>query len=322
MWDRLNIKLVGAVIGAVLLVAGGVWFWTARRVLPAEFVETLNSSAQRLTTVRLSNDGKQLVAGSSTGDVVVWDWPARKSTTLEPASTQPIVALAESDDGLLIATGLHGQLRAWQLPEVQSVKLESPEVAVTAITYRHHDDERAVLLGLADGRIATLAGKKLSLHKSGHRGVKGMLLTKEQTVLVSVGTEGKLVWYDLKAARPLTTVNAHQTEISALLMNSEQTQLVTADWNGRLCGWDVATRKRVWEAQQPDAVSGLCWLGDRLVSGSWDGQVRVWSLKTETPAIEQTIDTGRPIFSLTVLPQEGLVATVSASRAVEFWKLQ
>lgn len=321
MWERLHIKVVVAIIVGAVLISGGVWVLVTRRNLPPEFAESLPSSANRLTTLHVSRDGKQLIAGSAEGQVVVWEWPSRKRTLLEPGSTQPLVALAESDDGLLIASGLHGQLRAWQLPEFERVKLESPQVAVTAITYQHREAERAVILGLADGRIATLTGGKLKLRKSGHRGVKGLALTKEQDVLVSVGTEGKLIWFDLKSSKPLATSSAHQTEISVLLPTADQSRVITADWNGRVCCWDIASRSRLWDVQQPDAVSGACWLGEQLVTGSWDGRLRVWSLKSMPASIDQTIDTGLPIYCLASIPNDRFIVTVSASPHVELWKL-
>lgn len=322
MSHRSTIKLAVVVSVALLLLSGGVWVWVSRRALPPEFVARLASPVLRLNSLRRTVDGQSLIAGSAEGAVVVWDWNTRQPRVLEPSSTQPIVALAEADDGLLIATGLQGQLRGWQLPEFESIKLKSPEVPVTAIAFRHRVKERTLLFGLADGRIATSFGGQLTLRRSGHRGIKGLLLNKEQDVLVSVGTEGKLIWFDLKSSKPLATISAHRTEVSALLPNSDQTQFVTADWNGRLCGWDAALRTLVWEVQQSDAVSGLVWLGDRLVSGSWDGRLRVWSLKSIPPEVEVTIDTGRPILGLVVVSGDGLIATVSGSRDVEVWKVR
>lgn len=319
---RITLKLAVVVIVALLLLGGGVWVLVSRRILPPEFVERLPMPAQRLNSLRMAADGKSLMIGSAEGTVVIWDWHARQSRVLEPSSSQPIVTLAEANDGLLIATGLQGQLRGWQLPEFESVKLKSPEVPVTVMAFRQRDNERTLIFGLADGRIATSLGGQLMLRRSGHRGLKGLLLTKEQDVLVSVGTEGKLVWFDLKSSKPLTAIHAHRTEISALLPSPDQTRFVTGDWNGRLCGWDAALRTLVWDAQQSDAVSGLVWLGDRLVSGSWDGRLRVWSLKSGSPEVEVTIDTGRPILGLVVVPGEGLIATVSGSRDVEVWNVR
>jgi len=307
---------------ALLLLSGGVWVLVSRRALPLEFVARLASPAPRLNSLRRTVDGRSLIAGSAEGTVVVWDWNTRRRRVLEPSSTQPIVALAEADDGLLIATGLQGQLRGWQLPEFESIKLKSPEVPVTAIAFRHRDKERTLLFGLADGRIATSLGGQLTLRRSGHRGIKGLLLNKEQDVLVSVGTEGKLIWFDLKSSMRLATTSAHRTEVSALLPSLDQARFVTADWNGRLCGWDAVQRTLAWEAQQSDAVSALDWLGDRLVSGSWDGRLRVWSLKSIPPEVEVTINTGRPILGLVVIPGDGLIATVSGSRDVEVWKVR
>lgn len=321
MWHRKPLQIVMVVLAAALLVGGVFVFQRTGRKLPPEFVERLAAPTGRLNSLRTTLDGKSLIAGSSEGAVIVWDWTTRKPQVLEPSSSQPIVTLAESNDGLLVATGLQGQLRGWQLPEFSPLKLTSPEVPITAIAFRQTADGRSMLLGLSDGRIATLDGGKLTLRKSGHRGVKALWLSKDQDELVSVGTEGKVIWYNLKSKNLIATIAAHATEISTLLPFADS-RFVTADWNGHIKAWDAKTRKVLWDAQQPDGVSGLAWLGERLVSAGWDGKLRAWSITPEQATLEVTVDTGRPIQGLAVIASDSLLATVSASREVEFWKLK
>ncbi len=322
MWHRKPIQIVMFVLAAAMLVGGVVVFQRTERKMPPEFVERLTAPAGRLSSLRTSLDGKYLIAGGSDGAVIVWDWTTRKPQLLEPTSIQPIVTLAESTDGLLVATGLQGQLRGWQLPEFTPLKLTSPEVPITAIAFRQTTDGRSMLLGLSDGRIATLDGGKLTLRKSGHRGVKALWLSKDQDELVSVGTEGKVLWYNLKTKNLIATSAAHPTEISAVLPFADQSRFVTADWDGHIKVWDAKARKVLWTAQQPDGVSGLTWLGEQLVSAGWDGKLRGWALTPEQAILEVTVETGRPIHGLAVMPDSSLLATVSASREVEFWKLK
>ncbi len=317
-WSRIA---TGLVIVA-LIVGAAAWWWTTRRTLPPEFSRRLTVSVQRLTEIRYALDDRLLVLGSATGSVLSLDLASERLQVLEPSSRQPIVALSVSPDHALVASGLNGELRAWQMPDFKAMSLQSPEMPVTAMVFRK-TNELSVLFGLADGRIATaLPRKKLTLRKSGHRGIKAMTLQPGSDVLVSAGTEGKLVWYDLKADSQLGSVTEHRTEVPCLAWSPDGKWLVSGDWNGQLRVWDPAKREVVARAEQPDAVVGLAWRDQRLITGSWDGRIRVWNCDGQKLQLDRTINTGLPIHALTVSVDGAQAATVSNSADVEFWNVK
>ncbi len=85
--------------------------------------------------------------------------------------------------------------------------------------------------------------------------------------------------------------------------------------------WSLDNRKMLTEFQQPDAVSGLVWNGDRVFTGSWDGRIRFWNVTGKVVGSVRSFDTGRAIHALAIHPQEDSLLTVSGSSTVEFWKL-
>ena len=315
----LGLKILASVLFVGLLV-GGSWFVATRRALPPEFSRKITSPAQRLTTLMSAASGQQIVAGGADGEVVVLDVPSEQIQSLEPKARRAVVSLAESPDGLLLATGLGGDLRAWQVADWRASKIESPEVTVTAVAFR--TTERQILLGLADGRIAVLTSAGLKLRKSGHRGVKALLWDEKRDVLITAGTEGKLIWHEFKSDKPLAVIEKHRTEIACLRRSPSGAHVVSADWNGMIHWWDAKTRTLVQSAQQDDAVAAMDWHGERLVTGSWDGRIRVWASDSNSARLLVTINTGLPIHGLAVVKDRDVVATVSGSANIEFWKLE
>ncbi len=266
-------------------------------------------------------DGRQIVAGGADGEVVVLDVASEQIQSLEPTARRPVVSLSESPDGLLLATGLGGDLRAWQIADWRASKIVSPEVTVTAVAFRKTSIDRQILLGLADGRIATLTPAGLKLRKSGHRGVKALLWDEKQDLLISAGSEGKLIWHEFKSDKPLAVIQQHRTEVACLRWTPSGGQVVSADWNGAIHWWDAKTRSLVQSAQQDDAVAAMDWHGERLVTGSWDGRFRIWASDSNSARLLVTINTGLPIHGLAVVKDRDVVATVSGTAVLEFWKL-
>jgi WD40 repeat protein len=288
---------------------------------PAEPLRVLESDADVLTKLTLTEGGDALAVASADGEVIVWRLPGRRSTDVGEATGYPATVLAWSPDGLLLCGDASGLLRAWQQPELEGSQIDSPRVPVTCCVFRQKLARRQMLLGLNDGRIVQIDQSSTTLRDSGHRGVKAMLISGDQSVLISAGSEGQLIWYDFDADRVQGTTAEHETEVSALAWSPDETQVVSADWNGELRLWDARARNLVASATQPDAVSALSWVEDWLVTGSWDGHIRVWNVASDQIALSSTIYTGQPIHSLVVESPGETAFTASGDGSVREWSL-
>lgn len=287
----------------------------------AEPVRVMESDAEVLTKLAISTTGDALAAASANGDVLVWRMPGRRLNVVGKPTESPTTLLNWSPDGLLLCGDSSGLLRSWKQPELEESLIDSPRVAVTACVFRQQLAEKQLLLGLSDGRIVTIDPSETTLRDSGHRGVKAMLISKDQKTLVSAGSEGKVIWYDFKRDEVVGTLSGHETEIGSLAWSPDGTQLVSADWNGELRIWDAKKRKLVTEASQPDAVSALTWIEDRIVTGSWDGRIRVWSVESNQLKLSFSIYTGQPIHDLVVESSGETAFTVSGDGNVREWSL-
>ncbi|MGZ0169411.1 MAG: WD40 repeat domain-containing protein [Planctomycetales bacterium] len=318
---KANVAIGAAVV--VLLLAVGLFVFLGPKgsETAAEPVRVMKSDAKVLTKLAIADSGDALAAASANGDVLVWRLPGRRLNVVGKATDSPATMLKWSPDGLLLCGDSSGLLRSWQQPKLEESSIDSPRVAVTACVFRQKLGEKQLLLGLSDGRIATIALSETTVRDSGHRGVKAMLISKDQKTLISAGSEGKLVWYDFKQDEVVGTASKHETEIAALAWSPDGAQFVSADWNGELRIWNAKQRRVVAEASQPDAVSALTWTENRIVTGSWDGRIRVWSVESNQLKLSFSIYTGQPIHSLVVESSGETAFTVSGDGNVREWNL-
>jgi WD40 repeat protein len=314
---------VGVVVGVLVIAVGlFVFLGPKRSETPVEPTRELGSDAEVLTKLAIADSGDALAAAAADGEVLVWRLPGRRLNVVGKATDSPATMLEWSPDGLLLCGDSSGLLRAWQQPDLEESLIDSPRVAVTACVFRQKLADKQMLLGLSDGRIVTVAPSETTLRDSGHRGVKAMLISKDQKTLVSAGSEGKVIWFDFKQDEVVGTASGHETEIAALAWSSDGAQIVSADWNGELRIWDTKKRKLVTEASQPDAVSALAWTEDRIVTGSWDDRIRVWNVESNQLKLAFSIYTGQPIHDLVVESSGETAFTVSGDGSVREWALR
>lgn len=316
-WVRIAIPVVvcAAAVAGGLALRGG-------RDLPSEFERSVSSAASGLTRVLISEDGKTLFAAGGDGSVVQWTLPGKSSgELLIPGGSKPVTFLSLSPDDLLMAGDLSGRLRVWKLPSVKPIKVDSPSVPATCVVFRETSGNQQMLLGMADGRMVTIDDEGVTPRESGHRGVKAMTLDATGKRLISGGSEGTLIWYDLDAQSQVAGVEAHLTEIATIVLSTAKDSVISSDWDGHVKVTSVKDQKPVAEFSQADAVSALVERDGVIVTGSWDGFVRVWRLTGDSADLITEFDTGAPVFGLAVTADGKSAATVSGSGEVEFWKL-
>ena len=320
---RNRILLIGVALLAGLLGAGFVFLKSqpASRVLPPEFVRSIETSAETLTMVRFGPEGKSLLAGGATGEVVSVTLEPDRVRQLAPPTDDPLTCLAESPDGLILAGAASGRLRGWERPELKTTPVSSPKLAVTAVAFGIERTERRMVLGLSDGRIVISSPEGEQVRQTKHRGVKSLVMTPDGTTLISSGSEGLILWSDSETGSLIGEFKGHRTEVASLVLSPDGTLIASGDWNGAVKILDVRTREEVASVQQPDAVSGLVWNGERLISASWDGWIRSWRVESGKLIDEHSFDTGAPIHSLAVSPDGSLAATVHGSASVDLWQL-
>lgn len=308
------LALVGAIVAMVV----------TRPSPPKEFVESLDAPTGRLTKLVVSPDGRHIAAGSADGSVVLLKTVSGRMELLDSEGKSPLTMLTFAPDGLLMSGDQAGQLRAWQPPDYASVEFDealTSRATITCAAFRRVGGSLEIMLGLADGRLVSIGEGGTNVWESGHRGVKAMLLVDDGAELITAGSEGSIKRHRLEDNTVLATSLEHDTEVAVLVASSDGRQFAAADWNGNIDIRDVESRKVIVKATQPDAVSALVWQDDRIVTGSWDGHVRVWKVADSEATLESEFDTGCPIHSLVVDPSANRILTVSNDDTINVWSL-
>ncbi len=280
----------------------------------------LLTSSPLLSLVRFSTDGKWLAAAGADGTVFAWSNLDDSPRQLDSGHRSPPVSLTWSPDGLLSMTDMQRGFIGWQMNVAKSERINMPGLPTPAVcvAYRPNVTPPEMVLGMRDGSLIFLGKAGAEQLKPDHHGsVKQAAYTTDGRWLITAGADGLLIWREAASRKVTEKINAHETEITRLSLGPNG-QMATGDGNGRIQIWDVMTHKATRSCQQPDGVSGLGWLGLKLVSGGWDGSLLAWSASGST---ERTIRTGRPIHDLATHEQPPQIATVGLNRSVQLWQL-
>lgn len=319
-WNRrISIALAGLVVIAALAVGG--WLLSQRTVLPAEVVGELRAPGERLTCVVISPDGKHVVAGCASGNVVVWELPAGLPRTLPRLTNEPILALAMLPDGFVMGGGNDTKLLMWDKATSSGTKERSePGLPHAIVCLAIHPKKAEFVLGLTDGSLVFLGNRKPTRYANAHpNGVRCVAYTPDAETLLTAGVEGGITWRNAETADPTGPTATFTADVGAMAISSDGALTAAGDWNGQLEWFETSAGKSVAKLEQPEAVSGVAITGTHVVTSGWDGHLRCWSR-----ASKELVYDGKapaPLAGLSVSRDGKQAATVSNSDRLLLWKL-
>jgi WD40 repeat protein len=143
--------------GTTVVTAGDdhlVKIWRLRQD-SAEIISTLSEHKQRVVSLALSNDGKQLMSASQDGTAKIW-----KLENIKPAITPhvslhhpaPVACATFSPDGKLAVTGCADHVaRVWSLEKTESPLLELSAHTASVTSVSISPDSLRLVTGSQDG---------------------------------------------------------------------------------------------------------------------------------------------------------------------------
>jgi len=253
----------------------------------------LEGHERQVSSLAFAPDGKALVSGSMDGTVIFWD--VSTHAALAPpvkALRSPIWSLACSPDGKTLVVGGDAELVFWDLATRRQL---GPPVTL-------QKDRIWTLAFSPDGDLLASAGNNLevSIWKKG----------QHDRIFKTVGVpvEGKNL--ELMPA--------------GLSFNSDGTILATSTPGHSVTLWNV----KDWRPLPPvlygdaQAVSSVAFRPDGkvLVSGSADGDIRLWDVRTHELIGTLGVQP-EAVNSIAFVPGKGMLASVGGDDSIVLWNV-
>jgi len=298
-----------------------VKLWSAA---DGKLLATFSDATMPVQSVAFAAAGDRLAAGAL-GQIRLWDPTAgRLVQTISRRGLAPR-ALRFSPDGTVLASaeGILNVVDLWAVPGGECIRALGGlghEVIATAFS----PDGTRLAVGGGSATVSvwdTADGRCVRVLRGGGRPVMALAYSRDGARLAT-GAASSIEFFDRARARPALRARG-QVPMRALAFSPDGNVIAAAGGDGRVVihsGDAGAPLTRLVDPGQ--AVSSLAFTpdGKRLVTGSWDGSVRVW----RAPAwkLADTFDAGRAVWSLAVSPDGKLLATGHAWNAIRLWNLE
>ncbi|MQY05128.1 WD40 repeat domain-containing serine/threonine protein kinase [Actinomadura macrotermitis] len=235
---------------------------------------TLKGHGNAVFTAAFAPDSHTLATAGYDGDVLLWDIAGhRRSARLSPGQGT-IGAVAFSPDGRRLATAGTTDVQVWDVASRTRVRTLRPGAeSQFSLAY----SRRGWLAYASTDRLRMLRPKGGSALGPVTALVRAMAFDPGGATVAVGDDNGEVALWDCAAARRLGTLH-HDRAVYAVAFSPDGRTLATAA--GRtITLWNAATRSRVTSfSGGRGLVSALAFAPGTLVSGGYDGTVRLWRL--------------------------------------------
>jgi WD40 repeat protein len=189
-------------------------------------------------------------------------------------------------------------------------------------------DGSFVLSGGWDGHLRLWeaeGGAQVAALRVSPKPVSACAVSPDARQWLSGSLDGILAHWDATTRHRLSVFVPNGRPLSALVYSSDGRLLAGASWDGNLALWSAGSDRDGGRplAGHTDIVSGCRFTpcGQKLVSWSYDGTVRIWETATARPVVTLNGHTDR-ILAGAVSPDGRWAATGGRDKLLKLWDLQ
>jgi len=224
-----------------------------------------------------------------------------------------------------------GSLRLWDLESCAQIgdewRDEGDEAAI--VTMALSPNSKTLASGSNDGtvRVWDIETRKVIAKWEVHT-MTMMVCWSPDGERVASGSDDGMVWvWDIESGEPVKGLNPIKTgsqQVYALSYSPEATMIATG--GSELDGieiWDVKTGKLLSTIKVDWDVWSLTWTSDEetLIAGMENGLIRIFDTVTWQQIVVLDKHEGRPVTSLTLFPNDRLLASSSWDGTARLWNL-
>ena len=242
--------------------------------------------------VALSRDGTLLAAGTTNGDICLWQVPVGTPLRTFCGHTSWVRSVAFSPDGRILASGSQdGMVRLWEVSTGQCLKiLQGHSHWVWSVTFS--PDGRILASGCHDGTVRlwdVMTGQSLKVLQNGK--AYPVAFSPGGSLLAVGGADKTIRLWEVSTGQHIMTLQGHDSWVCSLAFNPDGNSLVSGGDDNAIRLWDVRTvhgqEERATQCYNVlqghrSKIYSIAWSsdGNTIVSGSDDKTLRLWDAGT------------------------------------------
>lgn len=272
-------------------------------------VKTITTHERGVTAIATAPNTGTVVSAGLDGLVRVWQEREDRVTHTFTGDGGPLHAVAISANGQVVTFGGAGG-RVWQWDRGTDAVTEHADHGHAIHALAVHDGR--VVAACADRAVRITGSSPVTL--TGHGGgIRAMDLAGE--ALVTGGDDLAVRVWDRATGAHRTTLTGPTAGIRALRARPDEVMAYCE--NGEAWRWDLGSGAgtRVGSSTQESTVHAATFTGDRVLTGSLDGTVRLWSPSGSAETIGRHDDWVRAVAA----SPDGVLASGGDDGTVRIW---
>lgn len=251
-----------------------------------------------------------------------------------PTGYQPALATAVTPDGHFAACSRGNRLTVYQMPSGQRMTmLTDPALHDSAsqspLGLAHRDLVRCLAFDSTGDLLASGGFREVKLWRrprvtqtaeyAHEAGVQSLAISLNGRFAATAAENGHIRIWDVASGKPTQSIVAHTASVTGIAFAADDAVLFSCSLDKSLRTWSATTGEALGKAiEVPAAIHTLTVVGkgERLITGSDDGLIRVWVVKTLR---EPTGDASQPTHEIKAHGAAVAALAMSSRDADEFW---
>ncbi|MHA2208826.1 MAG: WD40 repeat domain-containing protein [Candidatus Thorarchaeota archaeon] len=276
-----------------------------------------------LTCMTVDSRGKRIACGTMDSQIIVLDSVSGNQKRILKGHEAAVSAVAFIDRGRgLVSTSWDCTTRRWTstgpAKDIPVIRHNSEVKALTVGT-----EKARGAAGSRDGEVKVFYSSSMKNYRNiqAHRtDVSGLAFARDESVLVTASWDGECNLFDLSNFELLVRLTKQMERIRSIAVTHDSSKVFLGLHSGIILAINPENPKDVIEmVGHSDIVTSLAInpSDTRLISGSWDRSIRVWSINKGKVENQDRLLTG--ISSIGWNPKGSGFYATDYSGALTFW---